>query len=381
MNCDKIMNAIGMIDEELIEEAQRNIIKKKRINKKIIISLVAVLIILFAFGITAAAKEFNYNLDWVLYDAFSHIAESLKPVNLSCEDNGIRMEVISAKKEGQKAHIYISMQDLEGDRIDETIDLYDSFFIRLPSGYSGNCTKIGFDEETQKATFLISIDRNNGLNIPLNKVSFSVGCFLSGRIEPEGFADEIDLSKAEIDAEYETETNKHLKLINPFEPDSLSGKIYRILESPLYVYSMKHDDFIADFYKNNYKYEYWEESEKYLVSSETFYTSETGAEFVAMGFIDDKLHIKVYYGNRHYNDNIGFLTVYDKNGNEINSLNIKYINNIGEIEPNHYAPVETWVDYTFDISPEEIESCRLYERYWKYENYVEGDWKIRFRIP
>ena len=77
------------------------------------------------------------------------------------------------------------MQDLEENRIDETIDLYDSVLIELPSGYSGNCTKIGFDEETQKATFLITIDRNYGLNIPWRKISFSVGCFLSGRTEPE----------------------------------------------------------------------------------------------------------------------------------------------------------------------------------------------------
>ena len=378
MKSDKIMDAIGMIDEELIAEAQTEVIKRKRISKRVIISLIAALIIFLAFGVTTIAKEFNYNLDRVLYDTFSNIAEILKPVNLSCETNGIKMEVISAKREGKRAYIYISMQDIEGDRIDETIDLYDSIFIRLPSGYSGNCTKIGFDEDTKKATFLITIDRLNGLYIPWKKVSFTVGCFLSGRTEPEGFVDEIDLSTAKIDAEYETEITGYRRLKEKYEPGSLQSKIYhfayeripRVIQNALDL--------------NNWYFEYErydEEIEKYLVSNEVFYTSETGAEFVGMGFIDDKLHIKVYYGNRHYNDHIGFLTIYNKNGKEIHSSNMKYINNVGEIEENYYAPYETWVDYTFDISPEEIEGCRLYEKYWKYENYVEGDWKIRFRIP
>ncbi len=379
MICDKIMDAIGMIDEEIIAEAETEIIIRKHKGRKIIISLIAALIILFAFGITTIAKEFNFNLDWVLYNTFSDIAERLKPVNLSCEDNGIKMEVISAKKEGKKAYIYISIQDLDGNRVDETIDLYDSVILNLPHGFSGSCTKTGYDETSRKATFLISINRNNGINIPWRKVSFSVGCFLSGRMEPEGFIEEIDLAKAELNPEYETETTGYKRLKNKYEPGSIQNKIYRFAYERIpRVIQNK-----LNLNDNYFEYEVYEEkTEKYLADiGETIHTSETGAEFVAMGFIDDKLHIKVYYGTRHYNDHIGFLTVYDKNGKQINASGMKYINNYGEIEPNLTAPVETWVDYTFDISPEEIEGCRLYAKYWKYENYVEGDWKIRFRIP
>jgi hypothetical protein len=70
------------------------------------------------------------------------------------------MEVVSAEKEDKRVYIYISMRDLEENRIDETIDLYDSVMLNLPYGFMGNCTKIGFDEETQTATFLITIDQN-----------------------------------------------------------------------------------------------------------------------------------------------------------------------------------------------------------------------------
>lgn len=135
--------------------------------------------------------------------------------------------------------------------------------------------------------------------------------------------------------------------------------------------------------ENYFEYEFYaEETEKYLAgSSEIFYTSETGAEFVSMGFIDNKLHIKVYYGNRHYNDHIGFLSVYNKNGREIHASDMKYIDNFGEIEPNYFAPMETWVDYTFDISPDEIEGCRLYGEFRTHKNYTEGNWEVTFRLP
>ena len=60
---------------------------------------------------------------------------------------------------------------------------------------------------------------------------------------------------------------------------------------------------------------------------------------------------------------------------------MKYIDNFGEIEPNYFAPMETWVDYTFDISPDEIESCRLYGEFRTHKNYTEGNWEVTFRLP
>ena len=50
---------------------------------------------------------------------------------MSCEDNGIKFEVISAYVEGNEAKIFISVQDIDGDRIDETTDLFDNFSIPI----------------------------------------------------------------------------------------------------------------------------------------------------------------------------------------------------------------------------------------------------------
>ena len=378
MNCDKIVDAIGMIDEELITEADKKTFKK-HIGRKAIFSLIAALIVFSALGITSFAKTYyGASFDEALYYFFPSVAQSLKPVNLSCEENGIKMEVISADIKGKESYIYVSMQDMEGNRIDKSIDLYDSYSLKIPGDQHGACTKIGYDEETEKATFLVNINSDNN-TIPKGKVTLNIGCFLSQKIEQKGFIDEIDLSKATLSPEYETEISSYKKLKDKYESGTIQNDIYRFVYEriPRIVHNILN---LNDTY---FEYEvYKEEKEKYLAEKDdVIYTSETGAEFVAMGFIDDKLHIKVFYGSRHYNDHIGFLSIFDENGNEIHSTKMKYINTFGEVEPNLIAPVETWVDYTFDISPEEIEGCRLYGEFWIYNNYTEGDWEVTFRLP
>ena len=44
--------------------------------------------------------------------------------------------------EGNEAKIFISVQDIDGDRIDETTDLFDSFSINTPFDCSSSCENI-----------------------------------------------------------------------------------------------------------------------------------------------------------------------------------------------------------------------------------------------
>ena len=54
-----------------------------------------------------------------LHALWPEAAEFLMPVDMSCEAEGIRMEVISAVVKDNKAMITFSLQDLEGDRLNE----------------------------------------------------------------------------------------------------------------------------------------------------------------------------------------------------------------------------------------------------------------------
>ena len=55
-----------------------------------------------------------------LEERWPGIMDQLKPVNLSCEDQGVRMEILSGLIRGNESWIVWSLEDLEGGQLDET---------------------------------------------------------------------------------------------------------------------------------------------------------------------------------------------------------------------------------------------------------------------
>lgn len=145
-----------------------------------VLAVAAALILLVGLGVPALAAG-NEAFNDALYRVFPGLAQAMKPVQLSCENNGICMEVISAQVEDGTARVYLSIRDLTGDRIDETVDLFDSYHMNLPArAMSGHCEQIAYDPETRTATFLCTLEGWDAAKLS-NKVTFSLGCFISGK--------------------------------------------------------------------------------------------------------------------------------------------------------------------------------------------------------
>lgn len=130
---------------------------KKETNKvKIIfrnpITIVAMLmvIVLTATPVLATNVTAIYKL---MYYVSPTISQFFMPVQKSCENNGIKMEVVSAYIHDDTAKIYITMQDLIGERVDETTDLNDSYSINRPFRSSSMCQNVGYEESTKKQHF------------------------------------------------------------------------------------------------------------------------------------------------------------------------------------------------------------------------------------
>ena len=75
--------------------------------------IILLLLLCLAMAVAGATSE---TVNGWLYQQWPRLATLLMPVNMSCEDQGIRMEVISAVAEGNEVLINYSMQDLEGSR-------------------------------------------------------------------------------------------------------------------------------------------------------------------------------------------------------------------------------------------------------------------------
>ena len=86
-------------------------------KKKISFAFILAIILLLACAATAAAGAFNEDFNTWLYRIWPEAAKTLMPVNMSCTEGGIRMEVISAVSEGSEVYVTYSIQDLEEDRI------------------------------------------------------------------------------------------------------------------------------------------------------------------------------------------------------------------------------------------------------------------------
>lgn len=262
----------------------------------------------------------------------------LTPVNVYCEDKGIRMEVEGISVHDNSAEIYISMQDLEGDRIDETIDLFDSYSIHTSCDQIGGCTRIAYDPAAKKATFLISVQQMDDSSIIGRKMTFSVSEFLSGKKEVNQKLSQIHLEDAMPAVETQTAV----------EIRGMSGMgMKESAENDVSGY------LIADDAKS--------------------FSPADGVTVTNYGFIDNRLHIQTYYEDILKYDNHGYVYLKDSEGNIINSLR-----SISFWDKDRKGSFDEEI---FDISPEadlsEYSVCGYFNT---CKTKVQGDWKVTFPI-
>ena len=86
-------------------------------KKKISFAFILAMILLLAFAATAIAGSVNEDFNAWLYRIWPEAATALMPVDMSCENNGIRLEIISAVADGEELYITYSMEDLVKDRL------------------------------------------------------------------------------------------------------------------------------------------------------------------------------------------------------------------------------------------------------------------------
>lgn len=267
------------------------------------------------------------------------LAQRFVPVQMWDESQGIRMEVVSSNIQDNEAQVYITMQDLEGDRIDATTDLFDSYHIQTDAHSSvGHCEKVGFDEETGIITYLITITDDK--EIETDKVTFSVREFIGQKQYYEDIEIPIPLIEAEEDPETMTVP--------------LSG-------------AAGHWSDIADF--NDYR-------AKVLVpgpGDERFPVE--GMELTGLGYVDGMLHIQQAAPDNLENDNHGLFHVVNGQGNRIDyEYSLHFWGNTEDTKTVAY------VDEVYGIPPETLSEYRLRGDFWISGIRVKGNWNVTFSL-
>lgn len=338
MKREIISGAVGSINSRYIQEAANYFDqpreKRRRshavLSVRRLIALAAVIALCFAAAVPALAAN-NASAYELLYAISPGLAQKLKPVQLSCESDGIRMEVISSDIEGDMAYVYVSLQDLTGDRLDETTDLFDSYSINRPFDSSAGCENVSFDAETKTATFLITITQFGGEEITGGKITFTVDRILSQKQKFEGTLSEADLSQAEL---------------APLTQTAVDVRGYGGMSAPF-------EQFLSP-------------------APAALCTPVDGVAVTAVGYIGGKLHVQIHYDDILRTDDHGFVYLLDSGGDAIScdaSVSFWDVEHTGSYQ-----------EYVFDLSPDEVSGCALAGEFWTCGTLTEGNWQVTFSL-
>ena len=170
------------------------------INKKIKwmpVVIAACLCLIFAVPAFAATTPSFIAL---LSGLGSEFEGKLQPINIISEDNGIKMEVVSVMNDGETAIIYLTLQDLTGNRVDKSFWLY-NYHIEC-DGENITCLPylpelLNYDEATNTATVRLIADIIDSGIDTLNgkKITVYVEEFFSNKQEFDDFDTGINLSE------------------------------------------------------------------------------------------------------------------------------------------------------------------------------------------
>lgn len=330
MNTDMLLDAIGMIDEEKIKDAKSFTVKNRNKFLGKAVSLAAAVVLCFTLSISALAATVD-PVYQMLFNISPIAAQSLKPVKLSCEDQGIKMEVISAAIYENEAAIYISLQDLTNNRIDETTDLFDSYRINRPFASTASCSLTSYDGKTGTATFLIHISQWNNEKIEGDKITFSFSEFLSQKNEFDEKLSELDLNT--VKAAKETQKPKAIRGGGGTGPDY--------------------------------------DTDCLVPTTDGILSPVGGVTITNIGFIDNKLHIQIYFEDILTYDNHGYIDLLDKEGNRAENYSIDFWDD---------EKTGSYEEIVYNISPEDIENYQAYGYFVTCTNITRGNWQVTFPL-
>lgn len=336
MRGNELLCKMELIDPAYLEVTDA-IPKCKKINYKKWCALAACFCLIFGLAVPAMAVSIPA-FYYVLYEVSPATAQYFKPVQMSCEDNGIRMEVEAVYIHEDTAEIYISMQDLEKTRIDDTIDLFDSYQINTPFDCTGHCELTGYDSYTQAATFLITIEQWNKQSVLGDKLTFSVRKLISNKKTYEGI---IDIDNIELNSSTQTVYPRGMSGMDRVDQhaNSNTGVAATVLKP---------------------------------VGSSC--SPINGVTLTGIGYVDGKLHVQIYYEDILNTDNHGYVSLLNRETGEMVTSNssISFFDDAGK---------GSYQDYIFTEIPfSTFDNYELYGCFVTSLGSVEGNWSVTFPL-
>ncbi|MDI9476085.1 MAG: DUF4179 domain-containing protein [Natronincolaceae bacterium] len=338
------LNSIQTPEYDIVSEVEKRIRKKGPawgFKRYVSVGLAVCLCLILSIGAMAATIPGFKNLLPIVGSDFMLL---LQPIEIACEDNGIKMEVLGAMNDDEMAVIYITMKDLVGDRIDETLDIYN---YRLTGTHIATCQMVHFDKTTRTAT--LRMQANGGKKLNGRKMRFQVDSFLSNLLEFDNVETGINLSDVKKAGDLQTIP---LDTKAGFSGGGCGG-LFEKLQSQGEIRILTPD-----------------QKQIILPQIDFAYISN-------VGFVDGRLHVQTKWVGDGIDDH-GDIYLVDSTGNAICTDVANIYFGIDKSGRSKYG--RDYVEYIFDISNLDLGDLKLMGNFVSHGNYITGNWKATFKI-
>ena len=336
INSQQIFHAIGAVSDAAILDAKSHSCPKARRRVKWgVLAACLCLTLLLAIPAMAAAIPAFYQ---ALYEISPSTAQFFKPVQMACEDQGIRMEVVASYLHEDTAEIYIAMQDLEGDRLSASTDLLDSYSIHTPFDSSSRCALAGYDGETKTATFLIAVEQWNQQKLEGEKLTFSVRQLLGRKEAYTGTILDLDGVALNNAAQMVELRGLDGNLATDWEAGGMAQRLAALQPTAPLI------------------------------------SPTDGVAVTGIGYLDGALHVQLYFEDILKTDNHGFVSLVHKETGE-------RVESYGSLSFFDEAHAGSYTDFVFpDLPAEQLGQYELYGEFVTSSGSIQGNWSVTFPI-
>lgn len=352
MKTEDLLFALNEADEREIDAAKNG--RRVTMTPKRVVALAAAVAVLLLCAFPVAATPVSKPAYELLYSIAPSLAQKMKPVQLSDVKEGIQMEVVSAEIKGDTAVMLVAFKDLEGDRIDATTDLYDSFMLRTPYDTSGTCRMESYDPATGVAVYTVMQQNMGGKAYKGDKVTFSVHELLLNKRNYDDLLLPLSLAAVTKTPEMKTLSDDDYRggsyADMPGLGERISEHTMRQLGSVL----------AADPAQEQ--------------------TLTEGVALTAAGYTDGHLRVQIRYADILSTDNHGFLWLENADGDRIEPVLSESFWAPGHLN-NGTGNNDSIEEYLFELPEEALAEYAVHGDFTTANNGpLVGDWEITFPL-
>ncbi|WP_426332810.1 hypothetical protein ACN9MH_16100 [Paenibacillus silvae] len=317
-------------------------LNKKKYRKRKIIYIPAAAALSLCVVTGAAAAVGMIDLNSALHFLGADRIGILQPVHQVSEDQGIRMEIIGAVRDGDTTEIYVSLSDMTNYRIDETLDVYD---YRITGGNASNAELIHYDKASRTAIVRFITQGKASKD----RITIRINTLMSGASRKDGYDVPIEWNSL-----LQPKNKVGYEPLNPDRISGLGGEIANQMDN------------------NSFQVLQQDKTNILIPGVQWMHISN-------IGFVNGKLHVQINPDHEIGGYNHGFFYFTDEQGHKLDIP--EYSISYGHYMKDGVRYGGDYTEYVYDLSSvKAVNKIKLQGSFTNISEVIEGKWETSFKL-